>query len=158
MWSNWLMLWTLTKLQFPPLCTGWHWSLPVCIVLNHVPSVAGSIKSLCVGPAFFIDLNISEKPTLDIWSGSGSDKLNNGRLQHFCQWQGNLRCSSRKCMVLTNGTLLEREMKKLSSDTRFSANDEVTTERWSLNHQIPNFYQISFFLCMCVRQLCNNDI
>lgn len=67
-----------------------------------------------------------------------------------------MRCSSGKCMILTNGTSLEMEMKKLSSDTRFSANDEVTTERWSMKHQIPNFYQISSFLfvCVCVRELC----
>lgn len=30
--------------------------------------------------------------------------------------------------ILTNGMLLERETKKLSSDTIFSANHEVTTE------------------------------
>lgn len=36
--------------------------------------------------------------------------------------------SQGKCMILTNGTLLEREMNGLSSDTRFNANNKVTTQ------------------------------
>lgn len=37
-------------------------------------------------------------------------------------------CSSNKCMILPNRTLLDREMTKPSSDTRFSANHKVTTD------------------------------
>lgn len=185
------MRWTPTKLQFLPLYTGWHWSLPVCIVLNHVPSVAGSIKSVCRSCLLYWFKHLwnadswhlvwrwirwaEQVEKLSVRLRCGLDAKNNGSklenccLQHFCQCQGNLshfprdlarfpdhmHFSSRKCMILTNGMSLEKEMKKLSSDTRFSAKDEVTTEKWSIKHQIPNFYQIFF---VCVLELCNNDI
>lgn len=58
----------------------------------------------------------------------------------FPQWEGNLAyfletvstsllCRSpKKCMIVTNGTLLERVVNNLSRDTGFNVNDEVTTE------------------------------
>lgn len=45
-----------------------------------------------------------------------------------------LCCSSNKRMTPTNGKLLEKEINKLSNDTRH--NDKVTTET---KHKVPNF-------------------
>lgn len=41
-------------------------------------------------------------------------------------------------MMLTNVKSVERQINKLSSDTRFNVNDKVTTAIRSTRHKVPN--------------------
>lgn len=72
-----------------------------------------------------------------------------------CQWSRNLvpmryridmvtfgssPTSQMCCCSLTNGTLFESEMNKLSADATFIANDKVTMQILSTKHKVQNFF------------------